>query len=444
MAIYDGVFGVDEPTLNEFVRSVYDATHDVLLRDSVPVSVPPLGVTRIEYDIASAPTVSLAPSALVRDLHRSLLAELDGHDEARMLAAAEAASQASFELHAPSLVVVVHYGAGVPTTQLDASLRAGLQLNLTTGAMLTPDIVTMIVDIPDNPDLAELVNLGLVPELTRLIEETFLRPIQIPPLGLGSLQVAPPVVVTGGGRLLATTAVLPAQPEPAPLAGAWPDHTVFVAVQPSVINKLVGDAASTQQFKGHWDKQFKFLFISFTLNADYQVTVSDVALDVVPGQDGQLRGTALLNLDVGFWAKNLFSFSATGTARPTVRVTASVNAVNEVVVKLDRIEAIKFDLDFAGVPAALDDVIEGIANALAPMVLNTVNGELAKVPPQTVTKIPEIPIVLDEATVVVTLKDLDITTLTTPDGKTCLAATGGAAVHVQPQQLVHTAHQGDQ
>jgi hypothetical protein len=434
MAIYDGVVGIDEPALNTFVASVYEATHDLLLKGSVPVSVPPLGVTQIDYDVAAAPTVLLAPSTFMRDLHRSLLAELGGHDEPAMVAAANEASRASFELYLPSLVVVVRYGAGVPTTQIDASLRAGLHLVVEGDGVMTPDLVAMAIDIPDNPDLAEIVNRGLVPELTRLIEETFLRPIRIPPLGLGSLQVAPPVVVTGEGRLLATTALLPTLPEPAPLAGAWPQHTVFVAVVPTVVNRLVNDAAAAQPISGHWETQFKFLFISITLKADYTVTVSDVALELVPGQDGQLRGTAQLNLDVHFYGRNLPSFSATGTATPTLTVTAAVTAANEVVVKLDDIEAITFDLDFKGVPGIFDNLIETIANALAPAIIGAVEGELTKLPPQAVTKIPEIPIVLDEATVVVTLKDLDITTLQTPDGKTCLAATGGAAVRVQPHQ----------
>src|SRR4051812_43944749 len=108
MAIYDGVIGIDEPALNEFVGSVYEATHDLLLKGSVPVSVPPLGVTRVNYDLAAAPTISLRPSNLVRDMHRSLLARLDGHDEAALQTAADEASRASFELSVPNLIVVVH------------------------------------------------------------------------------------------------------------------------------------------------------------------------------------------------------------------------------------------------------------------------------------------------------------------------------------------------
>jgi hypothetical protein len=438
MAIYDGVLGIDEPALNEFVRTVYEAAHDTVLTGSVAVSVPILGVTRIDYDVASVPVVSLAPSALVRDLHRSMLAVLDGLGEDEVEVAADAAAQASFGLRVQKLVVTVHYGAGTPPTRIDASLNAGLQMTVEAGGVLTPDLVTLTVDIPDNPDLTEIINRGLVPELIRLIEQTFLLPIRIPPLGLGSLQVAPPMVVTGQGRLLATTALLPTQPEPAPLAGAWPADTVFVALQPNVIAAALNEAVAGRMISDQWEKQYRAFFISITLHAEFRAAVSEISVEVVPGQDGQLSGTAKVDVSADFWAKNLPSFSATGTARPAVHVTAAVNAAGEVTVDLDSIDSVVFDLDFKGLPPFLDQFLEDIVNSLAPVIINAVQGDIAKLPPQPVARIPEIPIVLDDTTVVITLKDLDVTTIDTPDGKTCLAATGAADVRVTPRRVKHT------
>jgi hypothetical protein len=74
---------------------------------------------------------------------------------------------------------------------------------------MTPSLVTLVIDVPGNPALSEIINHGLVPELMNLIGQTFLEPIRIPPLGLGSVQVAPPVIATGQGRSLATTALCP-------------------------------------------------------------------------------------------------------------------------------------------------------------------------------------------------------------------------------------------
>jgi hypothetical protein len=439
MAIYDGVLGIDEPALNEFVRTVYEAAHDTVLVGSVAISVPELGITSIAYEVASAPIVTLEPSTLVRDLHLSMLAELDGLGEDDVEAAADVASGASFGLEARDLIVIVRYAGGVPPTRIEASLRAGLQMIVEAGGVMTPDLVRLTVDVPGNPALAEIINRGLAPELIRRIEQDLLKPIRIPPLGLGSLRVSSPVVATGQGRLLATTALLPTQPEPAPLAGAWPVETVFVAFRPNVISAALNEGVAGREISGHWERQFQFLFFSITLNADFRATVSEISIDVVPGQKGQLSGTARVDVSIDLRAKNLPSFSAAGTARPTVHVTAAVNAANEVTVNLDSIDSVVFDLHFRGLPPLLDRVLEDIVNSLAPAIINAVEGEIAKLPPRPVTRIPEIPIVLDDTTVVITLKDLDITTMDTPDRKTCLAATGGAAVRVMPRLVKHTA-----
>ncbi|GLI01031.1 hypothetical protein [Phytohabitans aurantiacus] len=438
MANYDAVLGTDELALNEFVRTVYDAAHDRLLKGTVPVSLPPLTVTAIEYDIASAPVVALRPSALVRQHREEQLRQLAGLTDQDIVAGAAAESRASFELTVDRLVAVVHYAGDPEPTQIEASVRAGLQLIVVSGGVMTPDLVTLTINIPDNPDLAEIVNRGLGPELIRLIEQNFLFPIQIPPIGLGNLQVASPVVATGDGRLLATTSVLPEQPDPAPLAGGWPDGTVFVAVLPKVLNGLLNEATAGQEITGHWEKRFDFFLFSITLKADFRARISEISIELVPGQKGQLHGAARVDVDVHFWAKNLTSFSATGVARPTVHATAAVNAANEVTVDLDSIDAISFDLDFKGVPAILDNLLETIVNGMAPLIIAAVRGEVAKLPPQPVTQIPELPIVLDGTTLVVTLKNVALTTLTTPDGKPCLAATGGAAVQVNPQTVKHT------
>jgi hypothetical protein len=38
----------------------------------------------------------------------------------------------------------------------------------------------LVIDVPGNPALSEIINHGLVPELMNLIGQTFLEPIRIP------------------------------------------------------------------------------------------------------------------------------------------------------------------------------------------------------------------------------------------------------------------------
>ncbi|MEU4425443.1 hypothetical protein AB0F81_32885 [Actinoplanes sp. NPDC024001] len=432
MPNYDAVIGIDEPALNEVIRSVYDATHDLLLTGSLPITLPALSVTRIDYDLAGPPVVSLAPSADVRDWHRALLDQLaaGGADQA-----AATASRASFELVVPRVDLTFHYGDGEPT-RFEASLHAGLQMIVESGGVLTPDLVTARVDVPGNPALTQIVNRGVVPELTRLIEQTFLRPVRIPPLGLGTLQVAPPAVATGEGRLLATTALLPDQPEPAPLAGAWPERRAFVAVRAPLLNRLLDNAAAAYPVTGDWSTQIRLFPVDVTVSAEYTARFSAFSLDVIPGQNGRLRGSARIDVDLHLWAKPVgWAFDGTATAHPTVRVTASINAANEIVLKLDRIEAVTFDFAFNGVPGFLDNLLRVVVNALAPVITAAVEGQIAKVPPQPVSRIPDFRIPLDETTVVVTLQDVRISTLTTPDDKICLATTGGVTVRLEPHTV---------
>jgi hypothetical protein len=432
MPNYDAVIGIDEAALNEVILSVYEATHDLLLTGSLPIALPALSVTRIDYDLATAPTVTLAPSADVREWHRALLDQLAGGSADQVAATA---SRASFELVVPRVDLTFHFSDGDPT-RFEASLHAGLQMIVESGGVLTPDLVTLRVEVPGNPAMTQIVNRGVVPELTRLIEQTFLRPLRIPPLGLGSLQVAPPAVATGEGRLLATTTLLPEQPGTAPLAGAWPERKAFVAVRAPLLNRLLDNAAAAYPVTGDWSTQIRLLPVDVTVTAEYTARFSHFSLDVVPGQNGRLHGSARIDVDLHLWAKPVgWSFDGTATAHPTVRVTASVNAAGEVVIKLDRVEAVTFDFDINGVPAFLDNLLRIVVNALAPVITAAVEGQIAKLPPQPVTRIPDFRIPLEEATVVVALQDVQISTLSTPDDKVCLATTGGATVRLEP----HTA-----
>jgi hypothetical protein len=237
MTTYDGVVGIDEPALNQFVKSVYQAVHDEVLKGNVPVQISNVAVTSIDYDIASVPQILLAPSALVRAMRREMFADL-GLRDAALDEAAVAYSKASFGLTVQTLAVGLRYTDG-SITQLQASVQVGLEVVVETNGDMTPSLVTLVIDVPGNPALSEIINHGLVPELMDLIEQTFLAPIRIPPLGFGSVQVSPPVVASGQGRLLATTALVPTVPDPAPLAGGWPQQTVFAAFHAAILNALI-------------------------------------------------------------------------------------------------------------------------------------------------------------------------------------------------------------
>ena len=438
MALYDGVVGIDEAALNQFVQSAYQALHDVALKGTVVLQQPEFGVSAIGYDVASVPQVSLSPSPLVQQYHRALLAAMNVPAE-NLDSAAAAQSQASFGLTVQTLQVDVDYADGSAPTQFQASVQVGLEVTVETGGVMTPGITTLVITVPGDPVLSELINKLLVPELTGVLTRTFLEPIQVPPLGLGTVQVSPPAVITGQGRLLATTALAPAVPEAAPLAGGWPQQVAFAGVDAALVNALLDMATAGKPVQGSWQKTYKVAFFSVTVTADYSVALSQFAVNVVPGQDGELRGTAQLQGSVHLWGK-LFSVTAGLTATPAAQATVSISG-GELLARLDALDNITITLNAHGpLGPILDPVISDIVNALGIQISAALTPLITALPPQPITKIPSIAVTVKGETVVITLQNAGVTTIQTPDGKTLLAMTGGADVVVNPPVQQHIAN----
>jgi hypothetical protein len=438
MTVYDAVAGIDESALNQFAQSVYQAVHDAVLVGSHPVDPPEFGVTAIDYDVASAPQISLEPSSLVQARNRALLVQAGVPEEAADSAAA-IQSQASFGLTIENLAISLHYADGSPATKIQASLDAGLQVNVEAGGVMAPSLVTLVINVPSEPALSDLINHGLVPELTAVINNHFLAPIQVPPIGLGGVQMSPPAVITGAGRLLATTALAPTVPETAPLSGNWPQQTVFAAVGAPVVNALLGAAASATPVTGDWHSTYRLAFISVTINAEYTVTISQIAVDVVAGADGQLRGTANLDGTVHLWAKNLFSVTSTVHATAAAQATAFITG-NEMLARLDALDDIHVTLDLHNVPALIDGLISDIVNALGSQISAAVSAAVPTLPPRPITKIPAIPITVHPVSVLITLENPSVTTIQTPDAKTLVAMTGTPDVTRNQPETTHTAN----
>jgi hypothetical protein len=128
MTLYDGVVGIDEAALNQFVQSAYQALHDVALKGTVTLQEPEFGVSAIGYDVASVPQVSLSPSALVQQYRRALLAAMNVPADS-LDSAAAAQSQASFGLTVQTLQVAVDYADGSTPTQFQASAQATVSIS---------------------------------------------------------------------------------------------------------------------------------------------------------------------------------------------------------------------------------------------------------------------------------------------------------------------------
>jgi hypothetical protein len=88
---------------------------------------------------------------------------------------------------------------------------------------------------------------------------------------------------------------------------------VFAAVDTVLLNALLNTEMATKPIQGSWRKTYQIWPISLTINADYSATVSDFAVNFVPGQNGQLNGTAQLHGTVHLWG----SGGSSSPSRPT-------------------------------------------------------------------------------------------------------------------------------
>jgi hypothetical protein len=432
MSLYDGIVGIDEAALNQFVQSVYQALHDVALKGTVKLAPPELGVAAIKYDVASVPRVSLSPSALVRQHYRTMLAAMNVAAES-IDSAAAAQAQASFGLSIETLLVSLDDPDGATIVDLQMPVEAGLEVTVETGNVMTPTVTELVITVPGDPIISQVVNKVLVPELTDSIN-TFLERVRVP-LTVDTVQVSAPAIVTGEGRLLATTALAPAVAEAAPPQGGWPQGVAFAGIDTAAADALLDAATAGKPVTGAWKKTYELWPISVTVNADYRVAASQFATNLTPGQDGQLRGTAQLNGTARLWGR-LFSATADVSAVPTVEATASISG-NELQLKLDRFDNVKLTLNVHNFPPILNSIISDIVNALSMEISSALTSLVAGLPPSPIAKIPSIPISVDRQTAVITLQTIDVTTIQTSDGKTLLAMTGAPDVTVNPPMPQH-------
>jgi hypothetical protein len=321
--------------------------------------------------------------------------------------------------------------SGQDDTKLEASLRASLAVIADSGGILTPQLTKLVLTVPNEPVLSDILNKGLAPYLQEYLKNAILTPIKIPPLGYGKVVVSPPTVTTGQGRLLATTAIAPTTAEAASLDGAWPAGKMFVGADLTLLNELVNQFVPTlKPVPGTWSKTFKLWFIRSTLKADYRATVRSVSLDFVPGQPDQLRGIVTIDTHVHLYAKSIGSWTGSGPATATVQAQVVVGADRDLAVKLVGLSDLSVKLDFHNTPGWLDKDVSNLIVAMRMMLEPNLAAILAMQPPTKLAAIPSFPLAVGDETLAIGLKDVIVAALPTPDGKMLLGASGTPDVQV--------------
>lgn len=418
MANYDAVAGVDQKTLNALIASIYKVVYPNAFKGSIPVEK--FNIASVDYDIQTAPVITLAPSALVRDMRSPHLEAALSGDSLR--AALVEAAQSSFTVEVNPIAVTINYDDQPPTVT-SGSIQAGGEVQTDPDGTLTMTILNGEIVIPDDQIVTEILNKVFVQMLISYLNEHVLNPIQIPPLDFKDVKLSMPMVLTQNYAALAFLVLQPGQVVP-PDPGTWPADRVFIGSDAPLLDAVANAVLPGEH--GDWSWSCDIGICDLKLGANYDASLIDAHFDLTPDPGSSVTCSLTASASVNFSAKcGIFSdtFGALATARPTV--TASVSAIgSEVCVTFEDLGKVHFHFEFRGVPWWLTTyVCELIANALAP-VLAAVITSILKGYRFPVFTIPLIPVTIAGISFTIQLTQLALSTIAAPDGKALLTVTG--------------------
>ena len=232
---FDVAAGIYESALNSILRKVYDALHCTLLKGSINVNE--LGITSVDFDIETSPTVSLQPSDEAKQHIKTEIEKITTGPE--MSSLHEAASWATFSAKASDIAFTIHYENDSPPTTISRVSLVAYFSSTVDGAdsELTFTILCATITVPENPVLTELLNLAVVPYLVKYLNTKIVHQIQIPPIAFKSLHISTPLPVVQQSFFIAFSflgSTPSTMPSPLPWP-AWPKNGPFVAVDIPVI-----------------------------------------------------------------------------------------------------------------------------------------------------------------------------------------------------------------
>src|ERR1700733_1038728 len=173
MPAFDIVAGLDTTELNAVIAQFYQTLYPNLLTDVIAIN--DLGIATVKIDIKAPPTASLTPAPLASQHLTELMAGQTGQLARVLTLPAEtqatligAAAAATFTLNAPQVAITISYESGQPSTVVEASatleVTVGTQA-VSSGTVLTLSALAGTVSVPSDPDLASIINSGLMDTL---------------------------------------------------------------------------------------------------------------------------------------------------------------------------------------------------------------------------------------------------------------------------------------
>ncbi len=409
---FDVAVGMHESVINAMVKEIYNAIYSVLLKGNIKVDK--MGISSVNYDFQSSPVLSLEQSGhaiekIKSSLETAYFASVQGQSSSKTKSQSSAlvsemlavVSSATFSLEVSKIALTVNY-LNKKKTSFIASLEAHATISVEDSS-LAPTILAGTINIPGDPVLTQLINNAFIPELISYLNDNVCKPIKIPPLEYGSLQVSTPIPTVQNSYFTAFSALGSTPPKiPSPIS--WPTDGIYIAADSALF-----EAAAGTIFPLGPQQNFDWTVFSGHVGATVNVPkLSSVNNDGSINAKIEVNASCQLSVDthIPFVGRVSFGPSATASVAGTFRAYVKDGDVK---LRPEGIPIPNFSFNW-GFPSSInwffDPLEEGLAvalnAALGPLIANAL-----AIPGFKVYHIPEINIPFSkELNVKITIDDV--------------------------------------
>ncbi|MBI0326732.1 hypothetical protein [Burkholderia plantarii] len=418
---YDVVAGGDEHALNSVAEAIYRGCYPRVFKASIDVDRE--GLTRVGFDMRTAPVFKLVPPAL-----RPRQQEQAGLSAGQQ-ALQEQAEAASFSA---SVAQVRLTAGGALAAELDARLEAAatvrfdhhhnLMIHLDRGEL---QIAAGQIDEPLRTVLELALNHAFLPLLLDYLNREILGRIAIPALDLNGVQFASPVVAVQPPYLLGSTCMMPDAAVTPPPSG-WPRGRLFCGVDTPTLDAVATTFLKNISVRDRWSCDLGIT----TVSAEYWLTFTQPRFQVTAGAGNRYR----LSIGVDGGAKLAAStflgdVGFTASANGSVQAEASIEITPERKVKIvfRALNDVDIHWHFHGLPVIVDaGALLGVFN---PVIREAVTAALRGLTFDVYT-IPEIRTVIGGKEVTITLQGLGLDSMQDAARKALVVAAGEVEVRL--------------
>lgn len=415
MSNFNAVVGSDQSTLNDLSQQIYQALYPKFFQREVIINKPL--IYAVNYNFTQAPqfdfsSTERALAAVKNSLcfdkaDKDLMSKVNDFIETQI---------AVFTLEINQLEITYFPAENIIGKPFTVSIEADCQFDISSTGIVYPAIISAALKLPDHPDIEKLLNEFFVPimvdYLNKLLEDGF----QLPSFGFAGANFSPPVARIEDETLTAFAALAPGPSQFPGLYDNWPKNNLFIMFDKEVAKVVTDKKLASTQKSDSAPFKVDIGICTLKLEASYWVGVTDSQYTFNPDNSLTVAVTAYgggsAQAKCGFLKPQL---GMQISAAP--KITAKIAIVNnEVIIIFEKVDDIKVNLHFTGVPgwmeAVLSSVISFFSTKIAQLIGDMLTGLQIPVYP-----LPNICFTTEGVTLCIRLNNQLVSVVTGPDDK---------------------------